>query len=589
MSRDIETIKEKISIVDLVGSYTKLDKKGRYFKAKCPFHNENTASFTVTPERDMFHCFGCGKGGDIFAFIQDIEGLSFYEALQFLALKAGVTLSKEKPDDAGSGDKTLVYQALDMAAKIYEVGLRKNKDVVDYLLDRGLTKDTMVNFRIGFADDGWDTIYRSLKAKGFSDDVLQKAGLVTKGNKGYIDWFRDRIMFPIADTQGRVVGFTGRVFLHPYERDNPPEHKQKTGKYINSPETVVFKKSNILFGYDKAKRSMMQQDYCLVMEGQMDVIMAHQSGTTTAVALSGTALTGEHIRLIRRFTDRVIYALDADNAGREALRKGALVAYQDSMTVQVIELPTGLDPADYIKQQGIDAWKNMIETAKDYIVFETEKLAQESASDREKMQRIQKILFPVVACIESHIFQDAVMQSIARSAHYDVSAVRADFQKYIQDNKGNIVQEKNVVPAGNPRDKEKTRPVEQLLQEVLAILWSQEKSTRIQNIAQYHEKLNTIIASVENAIVDPGVFEEHREALVFKADVRYDALSGEQLSQELEDLLCELHIGLLQEERLRIIQMLTQSEQSGDETTSQQNLKKYQEISQAIEALRAPK
>ncbi len=172
MSQDIQTIKDKLSIIDVVGGYIKIEKKGRYFKAKCPFHNENTASFTVTPERDMYHCFGCGKSGDIFAFVQEMEGMDFYETLKLLAGKAGVTLSKT--DQGQSNEKTDLYSALDMATKFYEVGLRKNKDAVDYLLERGVTKDTMVDFRIGFAGDGWDTLYKVLKGKGFTDDVLKK-------------------------------------------------------------------------------------------------------------------------------------------------------------------------------------------------------------------------------------------------------------------------------------------------------------------------------------------------------------------------------------------------------------------------------
>jgi len=583
MSQDIQTIKDKLSIIDVVGGYIKIEKKGRYFKAKCPFHNENTASFTVTPERDIYHCFGCGQGGDIFAFVQEMEGLDFYETLKLLAGKAGVTLSKT--DQGGSNEKTELYDALDMATKFYEVGLRKNKDAVNYLLERGVTKDTMVDFRIGFAGDGWDTLYKVLKGKGFSDDVLKKAGLVTMGKKGYIDWFRERVMFPIMDAQGRVVGFTGRIFLYPHEKENPPDYKVNTGKYINSPETPVYEKSKILFGYDKAKRSIMQNDLCLIMEGQMDVVMSHQAGTDNTVALSGTALTAEQLRLIRRFTDRVVYALDADPAGREALRKGAMLAYAEGMLVQVLELSAGTDPADYIQENGNEAWEKKLQNVQDYIAFETKKLAEEINDDRERLKRIQTVLFPVIRFIESSIGRDAALKGVAHSARYDIEAVRTDFKKYATENK--IEASAPTLVTAPQKAVAKGQPVEQLLKEITSILWWQEEGNKMEGITHYKERLDKIIISAEHAEIDPEVYAERRDTLVFEADLRYDGLSEEKLSQELEDLLRELHINLLQQERLYVMQLMEQAEQQGDEVSSHKNLEQYQALSRTIEDLRA--
>lgn len=582
MSRDIDIIKEKLSIVDVVASYTKLDKKGRYFKAKCPFHNENTASFTVTPERDMFHCFGCGKGGDIFAFVQEMEAMSFPEALLFLANKAGVTLSKREKTE--SNEKTKLYEALEIATKWYEVGLRKNKDVVDYLLERGVTKETMVQFRIGFSGTEWDTLYQLLKKKGFSDDTLKKAGLVTRGNKGFVDWFRDRIMFPIADSQGRVVGFTGRIFLHPNERENPPEHKKKTGKYVNSPETPVYEKSKILFGYDKAKRAIMKEDTCLVMEGQMDVVMAHQAGTTHAVGLSGTALSLEQIRLMRRFTDRVTYALDPDAAGREALRKSALIAYKEGMTVSVLSLPENEDPADFIRIHGTDAWQEKLKQAQDYIEFETASLSEESASHRDRMKKIGNVIFPVLLVIDSSIARDVALQSIAQQAHYDVGAVREDFKKYMSAHSGEIAK-----PQAKPIPKVdgiRVRPIEQLLQEILSILWWQESNKVLSNVDSYHQQLQSMVKEFRYATVDPAVFTDKKESLVFQADMRYDGLSEGKLVTELTDLLGELRIALLQEERRHVMRMMEKSEQTGDESASLLLLQEYQQLSRQIDDVR---
>jgi len=582
MSRDIDLIKEKLSIIDIVSSYIKLDKKGRYFKAKCPFHNENTASFTVTPERDMFHCFGCGKGGDIFVFVQEMESMSFPEALVFLANKAGVTLSKQ--DKPESHEKTKIYEALEMATKFYEVGLRKDKDVVAYLLERGMSKETMVNFRVGFSGTAWDALYQLLKKKGFSDDILKKAGLVTQGKKGYVDWFRDRIMFPISDTQGRVVGFTGRIFLHPDERDNPPEHKRKTGKYVNSPETIVFGKSKILFGYDKAKRMIMKEDMCLVMEGQMDVIMAHQAGTNYSVGLSGTALSIDQIRLMRRFTDRVIYALDPDNAGREALRKSALLAYKENMTVSVLALPEHEDPADYIRIHGAEAWKEKLQQAQDYIEFETSNLSHELTSHRDRMHKIAQVIFPVLFVIDSSIAQDIALQSIAHETRYAIEAIRSDFKKYIQEHTQETkVPQKKI---SQPTQSVRIRPVEQLLKEILGIMWWQEKKKTLPDCAIYQNKLTDIIASLHYATVDPKVFEDKRDTLVFGADMRYDGLAEDKLATEVHGLLSELHCALLREERRYVMRAMEKAEQTGNESESLQCLQEYQKLSHHIDEVR---
>lgn len=583
MSQDIQQIKDKLSIIDVVGGYIKIEKKGRYFKAKCPFHNENTASFTVTPERDIYHCFGCGKGGDIFAFVQDMEGLDFYETLKLLAARAGVTLSKT--EQGGSNEKTELYKVLDIATKFYEVGLRKNKDAVDYLLARGLTKETMVDFRVGFAGDGWDTLYTTLKGKGFTDEVLKKAGLITLGKKGNIDWFRDRIMFPIMDPQGRVVGFTGRIFLYPHERDNPPSHKVNTGKYINSPETPVYEKSKVLFGYDKAKRDIMQVDQCLIVEGQMDVAMSHQAGIRNAVALSGTALTVDQLRLIRRFTDCVVYALDADAAGHEALRKGAMLAYGEGMIVQVLELSAGMDPADYIKDEGVDAWKKKTLQIQDYITFETKKLSEEISDDRKRMNRIQTILFPVIRYIESSIGRDAALKGVAHASGYAIDAIRSDFKKYASNNK---IPEKAPVIQNSTIDNMqiKLQPVEKLLKEILALIWWQEEVKHIKDVDRFHAQLETIISSLQHAKLDPNIFSDRRETLVFEADLRYDGISGEKLSQELESLFRELHINLLQQERLYIMQQIEKFEQQRDEVSSQKYFETYQALSRKIEDLK---
>ncbi|MCX6712416.1 MAG: DNA primase [Candidatus Vogelbacteria bacterium] len=315
MASSVEQIKAKLSIVDVVGSYLKLEKAGINYRGKCPFHNEKTPSFFVSLARGSYHCFGCNRGGDIISFVQDIEGLDFIEALRILAERAGVEL---EPLHRGEGLATnRLFTLLDEATKFYtqQLDLALNKKARDYLIERGLTEESIKNFRVGFAPDGWRGVYDHLIRLGFNEGEMIKVGLVIANTKagpqasrGY-DRFRSRLMFPIANPNGKVVGFSGRIF---------GAETETTAKYINSPQTELYNKSKILYGYDRAKQAMRQQDECIFVEGQMDLIMSHQAGATNTVAVSGTALTTEHIQLVKRLTDNIVLANDYDLAGLKA-------------------------------------------------------------------------------------------------------------------------------------------------------------------------------------------------------------------------------------------------------------------------------
>jgi DNA primase len=420
MNSQTELIKDKLNILDIVSAYVKLEKAGKAYKGKSPFNNEKTPSFFVHPDKGFFYDFSAGFGGDIFTFIEKIERVEFPEALKILAEKAGVTLEYSEQSQKEQSERVRLFELLDLATKWYEVQLRKNKDVVDYLLKRGLTKETIVKFRLGFVPDGWRDIYDYLKSKNFTDREIERAGLaVAKQGSGYYDRFRSRIMFPLFDGRGRVVGFSGRIW----------GESDKAAKYINSPEGPLFDKSKVLYGYHFAKSAMSKEDYCILVEGQLDVLLSQQSGYENTVAISGTGLTDEHIGMIKRFTDTIYLALDSDKAGIKATRRSIIIAYKHNMRVKVILLNSGEDPADTILRSK-EAWDVAVMEPLDYIDYRIQLIEKNNPDFEEKQSLVQKDLFQFISFTKSATTRDHMLQKIALFLGTPIEAVRNDFENY---------------------------------------------------------------------------------------------------------------------------------------------------------------
>lgn len=426
MNNAKETIRAKLSIESVVSSYIKLEPSGKNFRARCPFHNEKSASFYVTPDKGIYYCFGCHKGGDIFKFVEEIENIPFYEALKSLAEKAGVSLENQNTEKISKS--SVLREIMDTATKFYEVGLRTNPEVVAYLQSRAMTKETMVAWRVGYAEKGWSRLYDVLKKHKYSDDDILATGLCLKGKQaGLYDRFRERIMFPITDGQGRVIAFTGRVMPGTEESTRP------VGKYINSPETELYHKSSVLFGYDKAKTSIHSQGFVIIVEGQMDCVMSHQAGVTNVVALSGTASTDEHMTQLARFTNNIAICLDADPAGLAAAQKTAMVAYKHEMQVLVIDVPGAKDPADIIAHDAV-SWKDIVTKRKDFITFRLEKM-KENHQEKDKVSIASKEIFPILINIQSQIVLDDKLKEIAMAfGQTSVDPIRSEFEKYLKNN-----------------------------------------------------------------------------------------------------------------------------------------------------------
>jgi DNA primase len=519
MNNAKETIRAKLSIESVVGSYIKLEPSGKNFRACCPFHHEKTPSFYVTPSLGIYKCFGCHKGGDIFSFVEEIEGIPFYEALKSLAEKAGVSLD-ENQGEKPSRTSTL-RQIMEDATKFYEVGLRTNKSAVEYLQSRGMTKETMVSFRIGYAEKDWAKLYEYLKRKKYSDDDISATGLCLKGKQaGLYDRFRERIMFPITDGQGRVIAFTGRVMPGTEEASRP------VGKYINSPETDLYHKSAVLFGYDKAKSAIHAQGFAIIVEGQMDCIMSHQAGVTNVVALSGTASTDEHMTQLARFTNNIAICLDADKAGLAAAQKTAMVAYKHDMQVLVIDIPGAKDPADIITTDP-DSWKGVVKNRKDFVTFRLEKM-KESHQEKDKVSIATKELFPILVHVQSQIVLDDKLKEIATAfGQTSIDPLRKEFEKFLSNNPKDIIQNQLPIRKSEPN-------IEDRIIGILLAL-SKEDPRFVEKITLMPQDLKSqYVFQTEQLLGILPDAQAHYEKTLHDLLVRYELAMIEQEKQQLD-------------------------------------------------------
>lgn len=412
-----EIIKERLPIEQVIGSYIRLEPNGAGFKARCPFHVEKTASFSITPSKGMFYCYGCQKGGDIFTFVQEIEKINFKEALEKLAADAGVDLKKDNKNQSSKN----IFLLLQIAMRFYHNCLRKNKTVVDYLLSRGLQKETIQNFYLGYSP-GFSYVIDLLRKKFSLDDIVA-SGIGIVGTKGNYDRFAKRVMFPILDHQGRCVGFSARIL------PNDPRAKT-TGKYINTPETEIYHKSKVLFGYYQAKQSILDKKNVVIVEGNMDVIMLHQSGFANTVGVSGTACTDEHIKLIHRLTDNCILAFDRDTAGVSAIHKTAAKCFSMGISVSVVIFPEK-DPAEVL-QYGIEKWQKYIDQRVDYIDYVVLS-AKEIPTQMEKLAFLKKTAFPALVSVPEKVILAQAIESLARGFAWSVDDLMHDFLKFLKE------------------------------------------------------------------------------------------------------------------------------------------------------------
>lgn len=408
----------KVDIVELINERVPLKKAGRNFKANCPFHSEKTPSFIVSPERQIFKCFGCGRGGDAYRFLMEYEKMDFGEALRYLADRVGVKLKSYRPGPEEASKRRL-YEINHLAVETYHFLLTKHpagKQARNYLTDRGIKKETIEEFRLGWAPDKYEFIGKFLvEKKGFSPEEVEASGLVFKNDRGNLtDRFRGRIMFPLLDPRGNLVGFSGRIIT---PQDN-------TGKYINTPETAVYHKSQLLFGFNQAKEALRKTRQAVVVEGEFDMISPYQAGVKNIVAIKGSSLTEEQIRLLSRFVEELVLALDADSAGDAAARRGIQLAVNEGLNVKVVDLGEKFKDPDEAARADPEFFKEQIKKAQSIFDFYIQSALKrfETKTAWGKKQAVDDVA-SVLAGIEDEILRSYYVRELASRLEISQEAV----------------------------------------------------------------------------------------------------------------------------------------------------------------------
>lgn len=458
---DIELIKSKINIVDFIGEYLTLKKAGVNYKANCPFHGENTPSFMVSPERGIWHCFGCGRGGDIFKFLMEKDSLEFKDTLEILAQKAGVTLKKTKKGEVDPKER--LFAANTKAAQLFNYLLTKNKigaKALEYLHKRGLTDETIQTFNIGYSPNSWDTLTKFLKKRGFTIQEMTDAGLCVPSNSGCYDRFRGRIMFPLVDVRDRVIGFSGRVL----GKEEP--------KYINTPQTILFDKRRFLLGLNVTKSDIKKQNEAIIVEGEMDMLMSYQSGVKNVVASKGTAFTEEHIESLKKYTDTLSLCFDTDLAGDAAARRGIEMADRSGMNLKVIQVEGAKDPADTVLKnpdKWFDAVKNATPIYDYYLQSADKRYKVKNASDK---KAIFAELLPIWSKIADPITKEHYTEKLAALLMLKDDMVRKELENYTKNaGRGMSVVAQPIKPEARKNDGEtKIHDRRKLLEEYLIAL-----------------------------------------------------------------------------------------------------------------------
>ncbi|MCX7780338.1 MAG: DNA primase [Negativicutes bacterium] len=438
----IDRLRSAADIVSIISDYVPLKKKGRNFWGCCPFHNEKTPSFSVNPDKGFFYCFGCQAGGNVFNFIMRIENTGFSDAAKILAAKLNIPLpEKEKSEQDRAREKELnkLYQINEMARDFFHSCLVKTsygKPALAYLASRGINDAVIERFKLGFAPPAWDKLLTSFLARGVDELSLLKAGLIVarSSGDGFYDRFRNRVMFPIADTRSRVVGFGGRVL------DNSEP------KYLNSPETPVFNKKHVLYGIDLAYKAIRDAGRAIVVEGYMDLISVQTAGFQNAVASLGTAFTPEQARLLLRHAPEIQFAYDSDAAGQNATQRALITAKSLGAAIRIVAIPDGKDPDEYIRKYGADAFRNLVQEAAGFVEYQINRIlaATDYTGLEGKLTVISQAL-PVLASSDNDIEINTYITRLADVLSVDESAIRSEFRKYLRMHK----KDKNVKSGNN--------------------------------------------------------------------------------------------------------------------------------------------
>jgi len=583
----IEQVRRKVDIVELISQQVALKKAGRNFKANCPFHEEKTPSFMVSPERQIFKCFGCSEGGDVYGWLMKMEGMEFGEALRTLADRVGVKLKSYRPTKEQQIRERLL-EINHLTSEYYHYLLMEHKlgkNALQYLMKRGIRKASMKTFKLGYSPNEWEGLQGFLvKKKGYGPQELEMAGLVIKGKRGYYDRFRNRVMFSLFDHRGRVVGFAGRVF----------EEEVREAKYMNTPETNLYHKSGVLYGLEITKEYIKKVNKAVVVEGELDVISSYQAGVKNVVGIKGSALTEGQVELLKRFCENVALALDADVAGDKAARRGIELAEQAGLSVRVIELKYGKDP-DECSQKSSRLWKESVKTAVPiYDFYITSAVERFGVKTPEGKRKVSDEAAGVLAKISNQVIKAHYVKKLAGVLGVSEVAVATEVEK--AEKKTRV--ERQLVKEVKKEEAEKSRE-ERLSEYALALVLQREDLVRrlvkqveekwlaegavkkvIKRLKEWLKKgrkwqVNRFVKSLEAELV--GVVDE-----AYLTELGKSLEDDDRLEAELEKTMEELRKMGLKTEMRRLSEMIREVEKGKDKKKLMRLQKKFVEVSREL-------
>ena len=592
MSSSVEKIKERLSIVDVISSYLKLEKSGSNYKAPCPFHNEKTPSFFISPSRNSYYCFGCGAKGDIFTFVEQFEGLDFKGSLKQLAARAGVDLEPYRGSDPKEkNEKDRLHELMEASCVFYQSELKSCTDALAYLTKRGVKDMTLAHFRIGYAPKEWRALANALRKQGFTDAEIVLAGLAKHPDENpsgdIYDRFRDRVMFPISDTSGRIIAFSGRM-LH-------DDGSGMQGKYINSPETPIFKKGSTLYGLDKAKFEIRKRDAAILVEGQMDLVLSHQAGFTNTVASSGTALGDSLIAdtdkgllsglgAVHALTKNLIVAFDADKAGLRAAGRAEKIGLSLGMNVKIAKLPSGLDPADTILEKGAEEWKKIVDTAQHIVLLYLSVLMEHPLSELTRARAIRDKILPYIAVMPSAVERVHFIREIAVKTGIPEEALAEDVVRLLvatpapaPKNQSQVVQP-NTVNAGIVRT---TRILDRLLG---VVFWQETLPQSVIPLDSVKDRIKSIIGE-EQLIGMLAMPNDKKNERIFEVELVYQ--DSKDLKEDVEELLDNLEEETLGRALEALMAKMSHAERGEDGEVLQSLLAESQKISTRLNTIKS--
>ncbi|MDZ5712197.1 DNA primase [Jeotgalibacillus haloalkalitolerans] len=547
----VDQIRLNTDIVDVISEYVQLKKQGRNYFGLCPFHGENSPSFSVSPEKQIFHCFGCGAGGNVFTFLMDHNGMSFQESVASLGEKSDVQFEFSSPEEIEPGHVNLNEKAqlegISLLEKLFHhllMNTEEGHEALEYLLDRGFNESQLNQYHIGWALPGWETASKLLEKKGFDLSLMEEAGLLIKRDDGsYFDRFRNRIMFPIEDAKGRTVGFSGRI-IKP-EKNEP--------KYLNSPESPLFQKNTLLFNFHRARGPIRKEKYAVLFEGFADVIAASET-VSNAVATMGTSLTKQHIQQIKRLTDTVVICYDGDNAGTEAAFKASRELASSGITVKVARLPNGMDPDDYIQKFGSGQFKSeIIQHASSLMAFKMWYLrtGKNLQTEDGRLSYINAVL-PEISSLSSAVEKELYLKQLSDDTGVSFSSLEEQLKTYLPVQEDIQVRNEPIAPP--PKKTSILKAYQRAERYLLAYMMTgNETAYTVQDMMEglsfpsddYQAIYTYLLAYVEEGgALEPGAFIEYlpdRHLRSQATELKMLELNAEVTKAELADYINELN------------------------------------------------